>query len=94
MTGADAPVTPIQAGGVREELIDGELLLYLPNAKRAIYLNATAAVIWALCDGQRNSGEIVSMLAESYPEAQATMAAQVHEALNHLSGLGVVTLKR
>lgn len=51
------------------EEIDDELLLYHPTKTKAVYLNETAALVWQLCDNQRSVAEIVSLLAENYPES-------------------------
>lgn len=92
MASVDPTAIPIRQDGVREEQMDGELLLYVPEATRAIYLNASAAVIWALCDGARSVAEIVSILAESYPEAGATIGAEVTATIDQLASAQVVTL--
>jgi hypothetical protein len=44
--------------GVISQELDGELLLYVEETHRASSLNASAARIWMLCDGQRAAGAI------------------------------------
>jgi hypothetical protein len=44
---------PVPVADVKVEVIEGELLLYHPGQTRAVYLNPPAALIWSLCDGQR-----------------------------------------
>lgn len=92
MANVDALAVPVRRAGVREELIEGELLLYVPDATKAIYLNATAAVIWGLCDGKRSLNELISILAETYPEAGADLSGQVQDALAQLVQLDVIAL--
>ena len=50
------------------EEMDGELLLYHPGKTVTIYLNETASLIWQLCDGNRNTDAIYTLLRESFPE--------------------------
>ena len=73
---------PCRNPALRAELMDGELLLYDPSGSRIIQLNATAALIWQLCDGQRNVEEIVSLLQVAYPEQADMIAQDVQEMLD------------
>ena len=78
-----------RADGYRTELLDDEVLLYNPAQTRVIALNATAALVWQLCDGTRSSAEIVALIGEAYPEADAVVA-DVDELLATLRGAGAV----
>jgi hypothetical protein len=75
---------PLHADSVRADVVDGELLLYHPQRTMAIYLNAPAAVIWGLCDGERRVGDIIALIEQSYPAAKANVAEGV---LQTIAGL-------
>ena len=83
---------PQREPGYRLETIDDELLLFHPTTTRIVYCNATAGLIWRLCDGERTVGEMVALLAEAYPEAAQTLAADVEKALEQLCACGAITL--
>ena len=80
----------VQAAEVKVEAIDGELLLYHPRQTKAIYLNPSAAVIWSLCDGQRRIGDIIQLIAESYPESKDHLAEEVLATVTQLRDGGVL----
>ena len=81
---------PRRVAGAREDQVDGELLVYMPTATRAVYLNGSAATIWGLCDGVRSLAEMVELLAENYPEAAKTIDADVIEAIDQLRAAGII----
>ena len=62
-------VVPTVAAGIEMEVVESEVLLYHPQHTRAVYLNATAALVWGLCDGNRSAREIIRIIGESYPDA-------------------------
>jgi Coenzyme PQQ synthesis protein D (PqqD) len=92
MTASQSPSIPAAGFGsvpahsldVDEEYLEGELLLYHRGDTRAVYLNATATIIWLLCDGQRSVREIVDLIHESYPDAKPELADDVLGTLNSL----------
>lgn len=47
---------------VMERRLAAELVLYDPECDRAYLLNATAAVIWTLCDGQHSAAQIAGRI--------------------------------
>lgn len=75
---------PKQAFGFFVEEMEGENLLYRLGGHKAIHLNDTATVIWKLCDGSRTVEDIIALLAREYPGAEATVAADVREAIELL----------
>jgi hypothetical protein len=83
---------PAQAQHVAAEVVDGELLLYDSRQTAAIYLNPTAAVIWALCDGHRNTREIIRMVREQYPDSTGDVEAEVLATLSELRQSGVLSV--
>jgi hypothetical protein len=95
MTNSDRTIVdlvPTPTADVEVEVVEGEVLLYHPGQTRAIYLNATAAVIWSLCDGHRSVQEIVRVIGESYPDAGANLIDDVWATLNELQESGVLVV--
>lgn len=74
--------------------LDDETLLYHPQWMTAFALNSTAYSIWQLCDGERTIAQIVELLQEAYPDAAATMPAEVAASVRALSNHRVVKLPR
>ena len=64
-----------------ERKFDTEVLLYHPAKTQALYLNATAALIWELCNGQRTDREIAELLRGAFPDAAETIDAEVASTL-------------
>lgn len=76
-------------GFVLEEL-DEELLLFHPQNNRILELNATAALVWQLCDGSRTVAQISKLLADAYPQDAGTIAQDVQRILEELNKLEAV----
>lgn len=70
--------------GYQLAVLDDEMLLYNRDKTQAVFLNATAALIWRLCDGERSVGTIRHLLQEAYPEDADTIAQDIRKALDHL----------
>ncbi|MCK6546407.1 PqqD family protein [Myxococcota bacterium] len=81
---------PARAPGLAHAELDGELVLVHADGGHVVYLNATAALVWSLCDGERTVAEIVALLGEAYPDAAARMASDVEVALRELDRGGCV----
>jgi hypothetical protein len=90
-TNASARI-PRPTADVATEVIDDEVLLYQPQHTRAIYLNATAAVIWGLVDGRRTVDDIVTLIDGRYPDAGADVVADVCATLAQLQENGLLVL--
>ena len=73
-----------------EEMDDNEILLYSPTTHKAIHLNATAAVIWKLCDGSRNVRDVVDCLGTQFPDAKVGMTNDIKAAIDQLLCDGVL----
>ena len=71
-------------------VFDDEMLLYSRDKTQAVFLNATAALIWRLCDGQRSVATIRSLLQDAYPEAADEVAQDLQAALQHLLASAVL----
>jgi hypothetical protein len=81
---------PRQKADYRLEVIEDELLLFHPGETKIIYCNPTAALVWRLCDGQRATPEITALLKAAYPEASASLAAEVEAALQQFARHGAI----
>lgn len=67
-----------------------EVVLLEPHSDRVAYTNASAAMIYQLCDGVRTDSEIVELLTEAYPEAAGQIPAQVSAVLEQLLAAGML----
>jgi hypothetical protein len=81
---------PVPAPGVEMDTVDGEVLLSRHQHGRAVYLNQTAAAVWALCDGSRSVREIIRVIGECYPDADAKLTDEVLVTLDQLQRNGVL----
>lgn len=84
---------PLANDGFELEEIDGEILLYSPTSTRSVYLNATASLIWRLCDGVHNVGEIVKQLEDAFPEARDDIAGDVIRSITLFVDNGAMRLE-
>jgi hypothetical protein len=84
---------PLPADGYRVEEIDGELLLYHPQSTATVYMNNTAALVWQLCDGNREVAEIVEILVESFPDTEGDLRSDVLRALDSFHQQGALKLQ-
>lgn len=80
---------PRQRDGLLLQELDDEVLLYDPQQTRAVYMNATATLVWGLCDGTNSVAEIVRLLEESFPET-AGLAADVRNTLDRFAEHGAI----
>jgi coenzyme PQQ biosynthesis protein PqqD len=83
---------PRRKPGYSLELLDGELLLYHLSETKILYLNQTASLVWALCDGSRSLAEIVTVLSQAYPESAAGIGEDVRAVLSELVECGCIDL--
>ena len=88
----DGSVRPAPLAGFSLEEMDGELLLFHVEQEKVLYCNATAGLVWRLCDGERTLDEIVELLTEAYPEAREKLRGDVVDALGKLSDAGALRL--
>lgn len=81
---------PIPSPHIETEVIGNEVLLYHPQQTRAVYLNATAALVWGLCDGKRTVREMVSLIGREYSESRDSLMGDVLITLNELQESGIL----
>jgi hypothetical protein len=65
-----------------EEVRDG-LTVFDPATDRVHYLNATAAIVFSLCDGMHTASEIASVVAQSF-ELHEPPGAEIEDCLSML----------
>jgi pyrroloquinoline quinone biosynthesis protein D len=76
----------VEGGRLQYDDVREEHLLLIPEG--AVRLNATAAQVLELCDGERTVEEVVSAVSERY--AGADVAADVRELLGGMAEQGLV----
>jgi len=79
---------------VREDLgvvdFDGETIVYDPVRPDVHYLNATAGVVFALCDGTATAEETAAEIAKAYGVPAAAVEADVRAALADFAERGLL----
>ena len=83
---------PTVVEGTHSEQLDNELLLYFEEGTVVVALNPEACLVWRLCDGKRNLGEIEVLLSEAYPDAEDRIPVELREAIGELVEGGVIEL--
>ena len=70
----------------------GEWVLYDPETAQLHVLNATAALVWGLCDGKTGSSEMAAQVREHLPEApgQEEVEGDVAEVLKRFRAEGLL----
>ncbi len=95
-TTGDVPVTthpvPRQKPDYRLERLGAEVLLYHPTRTQAIYLNETASIVWALCNGVRTTADIAGLLKDAFPDDAARIDSQVESILRRFVEQDVIEL--
>ena len=99
---ADELARPRRRDGVGEFAVSGELVLRArqepqggepaQRGEQAVALNHWGRVIWELCDGRRDVGEILRIIAKRYPGEAERQDADVKGALTRLQQLGLIDL--
>ncbi len=67
-----------------------ELVLRSRGDGAELRLNATAALLWLLCDGELRESEILARVRELYPDQADEVAAEVPDALDSLRRQGLL----
>ncbi len=83
---------PHRVSGITEYEVEDELVLYDPRNDHAHVLNATAAVVWWMCDGEHSVDQIVAELADLYDTESSRIAGDVSTVLKDLASSGLITL--
>lgn len=75
---------PRAAPGCHVRDLDGEKVVYEPRTHEVSVLNATAAFIFELCDGEHSVAEILALLAERFDAPGEVLRRDLEETLQHL----------
>lgn len=87
---ADERPHPARRAGLAEHAIGGDLLVYDGEARQLHVLNATAALIWDRCDGDRSAGGVTAAIAEDLGLEPSDIAADVARSLDDFATLGLL----
>lgn len=74
--------------------VDSEGILYDTDTKNVIHLDVPGAMVWALCNGERNTEEIAELLARAYPEDDQKVRSDVRRTIQQLVGQGPLELHK
>jgi PqqD family protein of HPr-rel-A system len=80
---------PTKAPGLEAHEVDDGLVVYQGVSDRVHYLNATAAVVYELCDGKHSEEEIVALVGEAW-DLDEPPRQEVETCLEQLRAEGVV----
>ena len=81
---------PAKRDGVDLHEVKDGLIIYAADADRVHYLNPTAALIFELCDGIRDTTEIAGLVARAF-NLDTAPVAHVEEAVQQLLSERVLT---
>lgn len=73
-----------------EELVGQQLFLYDEAINAVHQLNEGAAIVWLLCDGDRDVKSIAEEIAETYSLSEQQVLTQVQEAVAHFQELDLL----
>lgn len=76
---------PIPNEAVKLEELDDEYVLFNAKNTKVTYLNASAAMVWTLCDGQISVDEIITELKTQFPEQQQQINDDVMNVMQELA---------
>ena len=70
--------------------VDGDRVVLDRTTGRLHRLNASASLVWALCDGTRTSDEIAEGVEEAFAETPPTFGEEIREILRQFMDLGLL----
>ena len=73
-----------------EELVGQQLFLSDEANGAVLQLNEGAAIVWLLCDGERDVKSIAEEIAGTYSLSEQQVLTQVQEAVAHFQELGLL----
>lgn len=80
---------PRRVDGLEAHEVDDGLVVYQAATDRVHSLNASASVVFELCDGKRTEADIADLVAEAWDLADAPLA-EVRACLAQLHDEGVI----
>lgn len=72
------------------EKFDDEILLYGVSTEKGIYLNETAYLIWEMCSRELSTGEMITLLEQTYPAQKGLIREDVLTTLESLLKTGAL----
>ncbi len=75
---------PKQVSDIEIETFGDGVLLYHQTIREAVHLNSSAAVIWALCDGNNSMADIENILKNAYPKGKDSIHKDINFTLEKL----------
>jgi Coenzyme PQQ synthesis protein D (PqqD) len=75
---------------VESAVLDGETVLYDAKAHMMHWLNASAAVVWAACDGTAGADEIVRAIEADYPGQRSEIEHDVRAIIERFRRLDLL----
>jgi len=91
MAAASTPTAPLARPDVALRRVGSEWVLYDPAHERAHVLNATAAVVWAFCDGEHVPDAMAEAIASEVPSADAAQVRRdVDDVLRRFTAEGLL----
>jgi hypothetical protein len=85
-----SPTVGPPAEGVHAVEVDGRVSLYVPATDQIVSLNETASTVWSLCDGHRDTDEVVGTVAAVYGRGIEDIRAEVCQVLEDLRAAGAL----
>src|SRR5262249_1901239 len=86
---------PRQSEGITTRSLGSKLVLYNPGSREVSVLNATAAAVWELCDGQTPVAEAVARLQTRFRvDGTRDLKADVAAVVQMLTERGLLSASR
>lgn len=86
----NSETVPKQESDIKIETFGDGVLLYKETVREAAYLNNSAAVIWALCDGKNTLADIENALKKAYPVGEDSIREDINFTLEKLQQKGAI----
>ncbi len=83
-------IIPKQVSDIKIETFGDGVLLYKETVREAAYLNNSAAIIWALCNGTNSIADIEKTLVKSYPDGKDSIPKDINVILERLQQKDVI----
>jgi hypothetical protein len=89
----DPSARPLPRPDLTTAELDGETVVYDPSNGQVHQLNATATLVWSLCDGERSVDDLARLVAESYAIPLDEARGDVAELVAGLLAANLVVIK-
>ncbi len=82
---------PTKPSGISEQRVGDELYIYAADGETLTVLNGVAMLIWSMCDGAHQTGDMVAVLSDIFPDMDADpLRRDVQECLDAFRGKGLL----